>query len=51
MDIIPDIFFWCFLQSKTQEIRKRKEMEHEMLANPVQGYNGSVSYIVYTCTC
>ena len=33
----------CWFQTVTQEIRKRKEMEHEMLTNPVKGFGGSVS--------
>ena len=31
------------LQGRTQEIRKKKDMEHEMLSNPVKGFHGSVS--------
>ena len=37
----------CFSsQTHTAEVRKRKEMEHEMLSNPVKGFNGNVSYTV-----
>lgn len=47
------LFFSSFfhVQTQTQEIRKRKEMEHEMLSNPVKGFNGSVRIsCCYGCT-
>lgn len=31
------------LKARTQEIRKKKEAEFDMLSSPVQGYPGTVS--------
>ncbi len=38
-------------QKRTQEIRKRKEMEHEMLSNPVKGFSGSNLNELGECAC
>ena len=39
------------LQGRTQEIRKKKDMEHEMLSNPVKGFHGSVSNTDFDVLC
>lgn len=39
------------ISTRTQEIRKRKELEHEMLTNPVQGFSGSCLNELGECKC
>ena len=38
-------------QKRTQDIRKRKEMEYEMLSNPVKGFSGSALNELGECAC
>ena len=33
---------YCHSQTDTQEVRKKKEAEYEMLSSPVKGYAGKV---------
>ena len=33
---------FIMFQARTQEVRKKKDAEHEMLTNPVQGFGGQV---------
>lgn len=35
--------FYLIIKARTQDIRKKKEAEFDMLSSPVQGYNGHVS--------
>ena len=40
--MLSTCMYHCHSQTSTQEIRKKKEAEYEMLSNPVKGYAGKV---------
>ncbi|XP_064394125.1 rho guanine nucleotide exchange factor 7-like isoform X2 [Halichondria panicea] len=50
-NVISAIDSYNAISKRTQEIRKRKEMEHEMLSNPVKGFSGSNLNELGECAC
>jgi hypothetical protein len=45
------ITIYTGISTRTQELRKRKELEHEMLTNQVQGYSGASLSELGECKC